>query len=54
MRKSLSLLGFLTGLLVPSLTFAAFVTGEANVLACNAAQRMAATEQPQTAESLPV
>src|SRR3546814_13108520 len=32
---------------LPSLTFAAFVTGEANVLACNAAQRMAATEQPQ-------
>jgi chromosomal replication initiator protein len=31
----------------PSLTFAAFVTGEANVLACNAAQRMAASEQPQ-------
>ncbi|WP_240504543.1 chromosomal replication initiator protein DnaA [Tsuneonella mangrovi] len=31
----------------PSLTFAAFITGEANVLACNAAQRMAATEQPQ-------
>ena len=31
----------------PSLTFAAFVTGEANVLACNAAQRMAALEQPQ-------
>lgn len=31
----------------PSLTFAAFVTGEANVLACNAAQRMAATETPQ-------
>ena len=31
----------------PSRTFAAFVTGEANVLACNAAQRMAATEQPQ-------
>jgi chromosomal replication initiator protein len=31
----------------PSLTFAAFVTGEANVLACNAAQRMAATEAPQ-------
>ena len=31
----------------PSLTFAAFVTGEANVLACNAAQRMAATEKPQ-------
>ena len=30
-----------------SLTFAAFVTGEANVLAFNAAQRMAATEQPQ-------
>ena len=33
----------------PSLTFAAFVTGEANVLACNAAQRMAATEKPQFA-----
>ena len=31
----------------PSLTFQAFITGEANVLACNAAQRMAATEQPQ-------
>lgn len=31
----------------PSLTFAAFVTGEANILACNAAQRMAAVEQPQ-------
>lgn len=31
----------------PSLTFAAFVTGESNVLACNAAQRMAASEQPQ-------
>ena len=31
----------------PSLTFAAFVTGETNVLACNAAQRMAATEVPQ-------
>lgn len=31
----------------PSLTFAAFVTGETNVLACNAAQRMAATETPQ-------
>ncbi|MEW4449166.1 chromosomal replication initiator protein DnaA [Qipengyuania sp. JC766] len=31
----------------PTLTFAAFVTGEANILACNAAQRMAATEQPQ-------
>ncbi|MXO75067.1 chromosomal replication initiator protein DnaA [Altererythrobacter aerius] len=31
----------------PSLTFAAFVTGEANVLACNAAQRMSASEQPQ-------
>ncbi|GAA4044268.1 chromosomal replication initiator protein DnaA [Parerythrobacter jejuensis] len=30
-----------------SLTFAAFVTGETNILACNAAQRMAATEQPQ-------
>ena len=31
----------------PSLTFAAFVTGEANVLACNAAQRMSASEPPQ-------
>ncbi|MGQ7829862.1 chromosomal replication initiator protein DnaA [Altererythrobacter sp. Z27] len=31
----------------PSLTFGAFVTGETNVLACNAAQRMSATEQPQ-------
>ena len=31
----------------PSLTFAAFVTGETNVLACNAAQRMSAPEQPQ-------
>lgn len=31
----------------PSLTFAAFVTGENNVLGCNAAQRMAATETPQ-------
>ncbi|WP_126177028.1 chromosomal replication initiator protein DnaA [Tsuneonella rigui] len=31
----------------PSLTFVAFVTGEANVLACNAAQRMAASEAPQ-------
>ena len=33
----------------PSLTFGAFVTGEANVLAANAAQRMAATEKPQFA-----
>jgi len=31
----------------PSLTFAAFVTGETNILACNAAQRMSATEKPQ-------
>jgi len=31
----------------PSLTFASFVTGNANVLAANAAQRMAATEAPQ-------
>ena len=31
----------------PSLTFASFVTGAANVLACNAAQRMAALEVPQ-------
>lgn len=31
----------------PSLTFTEFVTGAANVLACNAAQRMAASETPQ-------
>jgi len=31
----------------PSLTFKTFVTGSANVLACNAAQRVAATEAPQ-------
>ena len=31
----------------PSLTFAAFVTGETNILGKNAAERMAATEQPQ-------
>ena len=31
----------------PSLTFASFVTGNANILACNAAQRMAAVETPQ-------
>ena len=31
----------------PTLTFATFVTGAANVLACNAAQRMAAVETPQ-------
>lgn len=31
----------------PTLTFGAFVTGETNVLACNAAQRMSAAEQPQ-------
>lgn len=31
----------------PSLTFASFVTGTSNVLAFNAAQRMAATEKPQ-------
>jgi chromosomal replication initiator protein len=31
----------------PSLTFAEFVTGSGNVLACNAAQRMAAEETPQ-------
>jgi len=31
----------------PSLTFAEFVSGSANVLAVNAAQRMAALEQPQ-------
>ena len=31
----------------PSLTFASFVTGTANVLACNAAQRMTAIEKPQ-------
>ncbi|WP_225871567.1 chromosomal replication initiator protein DnaA [Qipengyuania atrilutea] len=40
--------GFVSSVgLDPSLTFAAFVTGEANVLACNAAQRMSASEQPQ-------
>jgi chromosomal replication initiator protein len=33
----------------PSLTFTAFVTGTANVLASNAAQRMAALETPQFA-----
>ncbi|GAA4760675.1 chromosomal replication initiator protein DnaA [Novosphingobium ginsenosidimutans] len=33
----------------PSLTFASFVTGAANILASNAAQRMAATETPQFA-----
>jgi len=33
----------------PSLTFTSFVTGASNVLACNAAQRMAATETPQFA-----
>ena len=33
----------------PSLTFASFVTGSANVLASNAAQRMAAPETPQFA-----
>jgi chromosomal replication initiator protein len=31
----------------PTLTFANFVTGTGNVLACNAAQRMAALEPPQ-------
>ena len=38
--------GAITGL-DPSLTFAEFVSGSANVLAVNAAQRMAALEQPQ-------
>lgn len=33
----------------PSLTFATFVSGNSNVLAANAAQRMAATETPQFA-----
>jgi chromosomal replication initiator protein len=33
----------------PSLTFATFVSGSANVLASNAAQRMSATETPQFA-----
>ena len=33
----------------PSMTFVTFVTGAANVLASNAAQRMAATETPQFA-----
>jgi chromosomal replication initiator protein len=46
--SSMSDAGFTSSVgLDPSLTFAAFVTGEANVLACNAAQRMAALEQPQ-------
>ncbi|MGB7408038.1 MAG: chromosomal replication initiator protein DnaA [Pontixanthobacter sp.] len=31
----------------PSLTFAAFITGETNILGCNAAQRMSANETPQ-------
>ncbi|MCB2086789.1 MAG: ATP-binding protein, partial [Sphingomonadaceae bacterium] len=40
--------GFISSVgLDPSLTFASFVTGETNILGCNAAQRMAATEQPQ-------
>lgn len=38
--------GAVTGL-DPSLTFVEFVSGSANVLAVNAAQRMAALEQPQ-------
>ena len=42
-------LGMSTIGLDPSLTFTAFVTGTANVLASNAAQRMAATETPQFA-----
>ena len=33
----------------PSLTFASFVTGASNILASNAAQRMAAVEKPQFA-----
>jgi len=43
---SLSADASVTGL-DPSLTFAEFVSGSANVLAVNAAQRMAALEQPQ-------
>ena len=39
--------GFSSVGLDASLTFAAFVTGDANVLARNAAQRMAATDKPQ-------
>ena len=39
--------GFSSVGLDASLTFAAFVTGDANVLARNAAQRMAANEKPQ-------
>ena len=31
----------------PSLTFAAFITGKSNVLACNAAERVARVEPPQ-------
>lgn len=37
----------ITAALDPSLTFGEFVTGTGNVLACNAAQRMAAVEAPQ-------
>lgn len=39
----------ITAALDPTLTFAEFVTGAANVLACNAAGRMAAVEAPQFA-----
>jgi chromosomal replication initiator protein len=42
-------LGQTTVGLDPSLTFATFVSGASNVLAANAAQRMAATETPQFA-----
>ena len=46
--EALSDAGFTTSIgLDPSLTFASFVTGSTNVLACNAAQRMAAPETPQ-------
>jgi chromosomal replication initiator protein len=37
----------------PSLTFATFVTGTANVLACNAAQRMAASGNAAVLAALP-
>jgi len=47
--EELSTLGQASIGLDPSLTFTSFVTGTSNVLASNAAQRMAATEKPQFA-----
>ncbi|WP_238473970.1 chromosomal replication initiator protein DnaA [Altericroceibacterium spongiae] len=47
-RDSLSDNGFISSVgLDPTLTFAAFVTGTTNVLAFNAAERMAKVEKPQ-------